>query len=247
MTATATPDGNWIRRFHPAPEAAHRLVFLPHAGSSASFFFPASRALSPALDVLAVQYPGRQDRYAEPCVGDLDEMADLVTAALLPWTDRPLAVFGHSYGATLGFEVARRLEDAGVVPLGLYASGRRSPADQRDEAVHLLGDDGLIKSMKLLAGDELEMPDEELLQMILPAVRADYKAVETYRYRPGPPLAAPIIALTGDADPRVSPAEAEQWAQHTSGGCAVRVFEGGHFYLVRHLPRILDQLRAELA
>jgi pyochelin biosynthesis protein PchC len=108
----------------------------------------------------------------------------------------------------------------------------------------LLGDDILLKTMKLLAGDELEIPDDELLRMTLSAVRSDYKAVETYRYRPGPPLATPIVALTGDNDPRVTPAEAELWAQYTSATCELRVFEGGHFYLVHHLEQIIELLRS---
>lgn len=239
------PSSAWIRRFHPAPEAGKRLVFLPHAGSSASFFFPVSRALSPSVDVLAVQYPGRQDRRAEACVDDLDTMADLITAELLPWTDRPLGLFGHSLGAALAFEVARRLERGGVVPLTVFVSGRRAPADLREESAHLLDDDSLIKTMKLLAGTELEVPDEELLRVALPAVRSDYKAVETYRYRPGPPLSSPMVALTGADDPKVTPEEAGRWSRYTTGTFDLEVFDGGHFYLVKHLTRIVELLRKE--
>ncbi len=238
------PSSPWIRRFHPAPESRHRLVFFPHAGSSASFFFPASRALAPSMDVLAVQYPGRQDRRSEACVDDMDVLADLVAAELLPWADRPLGLFGHSLGATLAFEVARKLEHAGAELRGLFVSGRRAPAGQRGEGLHLLDDEALIKAMKLLAGNELEIPDDdELLRSALPAVRSDYKALETYCYRPGPLLASPIGAMTGDNDPKVTPGEAEAWAQYTTGTFELRVFEGAHFYLVRHMEKINEFLR----
>ncbi|MFE0330979.1 thioesterase II family protein [Streptomyces sp. NPDC058960] len=243
---TQAPPSSWIRRFHPAPAAAGRLVLLPHAGGSASFFFPFSRALSPTVDVLAVQYPGRQDRRGERCVDDMDALADLVAAELLPWTDRPTALFGHSLGAVLAFETARRLQSRGIEPLRLFVSGRRAPADQRQESVHLLGDDALLKAVKLLAGSELPMPDDELLRLALPAIRGDYKAVETYRYRPGPPLSVPVVALTGDKDPKVNPAEAGRWSRYTTGPFELQVFDGGHFYLVEHLDRITGLLREAL-
>ena len=93
---TATNVGSWVRRFHTAADTAVRLVCFPHAGGSATWYFPLSRALSPETEVLAVQYPGRQDRRAEPCVDDLDRLADLVAHELRGWTDRPFALFGHT-------------------------------------------------------------------------------------------------------------------------------------------------------
>ncbi|MFF2330065.1 MULTISPECIES: thioesterase II family protein [unclassified Streptomyces] len=127
----------WLRRFHPAPDRAVRPVCLPHAGGAASFFFPLSRALSADLDVLAVQYPGRQDRWQEKGVESLDELARQVYESIAPLADRPLALFGHSMGATLAFEVARLLEQrAGGrtgVPVRLGAPGTL-PAPRRDRA-----------------------------------------------------------------------------------------------------------------
>ncbi|MFD8913599.1 thioesterase II family protein [Streptomyces sp. NPDC059575] len=243
---TQAPTSAWIRRFHPAPAAGTRLVLLPHAGGSASFFFPLSRALAPTVDVLAVQYPGRQDRRNEACVDDLGTLADLVTAELLPWTDRPLALFGHSLGAVLAYEVARRLEERGTVPLKLYVSGRGEPDGRRGEQVHLLDDDALVKTMTLLAGTELEVPDEELLRLTLPSLRSDHKAIESYRHRPGPPLKTPVVALTGDRDPKVTPEDAGRWSRYTTGAFDLRVFDGGHFYLVRQLDGVADAVRETL-
>lgn len=238
----------WIRRFHPAPGAGARLVCFPHAGGSASFYFPVSRALSPGLDVLAVQYPGRQDRRTEPCVDDLRRLADLAAEELLPWADRPLALFGHSLGATLAFEVALRLEAAGTTPLGLFASGRRAPSRAREERVHLHDDEGLIANLKRMSGTDAQVfADDEILRMILPAVRSDYRAAETYRYRPGPALHCPVLALTGDDDPEVTLDEARAWAGHTAGRFALRVFSGGHFYLTRHAAEVTGLLADTVA
>ncbi|RSM82626.1 thioesterase [Amycolatopsis sp. WAC 01375] len=247
MRASDTTASPWIRRFAPAPDAAVRLVCLPHAGGSAPFYLPVARALAPEVDVLAVQYPGRQDRRGETCVDDLGVLADLVAEQLRPWLDRPFALFGHSLGATLGFEVARRLAADDMVPLALFASARRAPSCHRDERVHLADDDDVIAEMRLLSGTSPEvLADEEILRMALPAIRADYRAIETYRYPAGPGLTCPVVVLTGDDDPQVTIAEAEAWRGHTTGPFTMRVFPGGHFYLTGHVAAVLDQVSESL-
>ncbi|MFJ7196715.1 MULTISPECIES: thioesterase II family protein [unclassified Streptomyces] len=246
-TDESRETGAWIRRFHPAPEARSRLVCFPHAGGSATYYFSVSRALSPAMDVLAIQYPGRQDRRNEPCIEDIETLADKAVEELAPWGDVPLTLFGHSMGATLAFEVARRLEAAGTRPECVYASGRRAPSRVRDETVHLADDDQLIADIGRLSGtDSAVLGDPEILRMILPAVRSDYKAAETYRYRPGLPLASPVVALVGDDDPQVTVDEADSWRDHTTGPFDLRVFPGGHFFLDQHVPAILDLIRGRL-
>ncbi|MEU7145746.1 alpha/beta fold hydrolase [Nocardia sp. NPDC046473] len=232
----------WVRRYHPASAAEVRLACLPHAGGSASFYFPMSKVLSPVAEVLAVQYPGRQDRRKEPCIADLAELADLVAERLRPWAaDRPLAIFGHSMGATLGFEVAQRLQDAGVPPLMLFASGRRAPSRHREETVHLRDDDGLLVEIRALSGTEQQLPDDdELFRAMLPAIRGDYRAIERYRYQPRPPLHIPIRALLGTSDPRVDLAEARAWQEHTTGGFDLHAFPGGHFYLNAQAAQVID-------
>ncbi len=242
MTTSAEDNSLWIRRFHPRPDSEARLVCLPHAGGSASFFFPMSAAVSPSLDVLSVQYPGRQDRRAEPCVASIQELADRISVQLLPWTDRPLMIFGHSMGATIGFEVASRLErEHGVVLAGLFASGRRAPSRKRHETVHQRDDRGIIAELQQLSGTNSKiMGDEEMLRMVLPAIRADYRAAETYTYEPRPKLHCPIVGLVGDDDPKVTLEEARAWSEHTEGGFDLQVFPGGHFYLASHQSEIVN-------
>jgi surfactin synthase thioesterase subunit len=241
-------SGSWIRRYHPAPESPTRLVLLPHAGGSASFYVPFSKALSAHTDVLCVQYPGRQDRLAEHCIDDLVELADEVFTELLPWLDRPIVLCGHSFGATVGFEVARRLEhDKGLVPRSLVVSGRRAPADVWDDGVHRRDDDGILAELMALSGtDERVLRNPELRRMILPALRADYRAAETYVYAPGPPLSCPVTALIGDADPKVSVADARRWAGYTTGPFALEVFPGGHFYLAEQRRGVVSSIARSL-
>ncbi|GAB1511631.1 thioesterase II family protein [Actinophytocola sp. KF-1] len=235
----------WVRRFHPADDAATRLICLSHAGGSASYFFGVSRALAPEIDVLAVQYPGRQDRLREPCLRSIHDLADGLLPAVLPLADRPLTIFGHSLGATLGYELARRLEQSGVIPTALFASGRPAPHRTRLERTHLRDDAGLLAAMKALGGTEAALlDDEDVRAMVMPAIRGDYVAAETYVHRPGSPLRCPIYALTGDNDPKVTVAEAEAWREHTSAEFELTVFPGGHFYLNDVVPDILGKLRA---
>ena len=230
------PFDLWFRRFRPAPGSQAQLFCLPHAGGSASFFAPFARLLAPSVEVVAVQYPGRQDRRAEPLIEDLHELADQVSGLLVSYLDRapgrPFALFGHSLGAALAFEVVRRLEAAGLRPAGLIASGRRSPLVHREEDVHTRDDDGLLAEMRRLSGTEMELLDDaEFLQLILPVMRNDYRAIERYRYAGDGPVRTPISVLVGDADPRVSRSDAEAWQGLTSGSFHLRSFPGGHFYL----------------
>jgi surfactin synthase thioesterase subunit len=239
----------WVRRFDPAPDAPARLVCLPHAGGSASFFFPVAKALSPAVEVLAVQYPGRQERRHEPPVDNIPDLADQILEALRHLDDRPLALFGHSMGATLAYEVALRMRDLGLpAPVHLFASGRRAPSRYRDERVHELSDERIVAELRTLSGTNAAMlADPEVLAMILPAIRSDYRAVESYRHDPARTLDCPLTVLTGDSDPRVSLEEARAWAEHTTGPTELEVLPGGHFFLVDRFDQVLAILTRTLA
>ncbi|MEY9969558.1 pyochelin biosynthetic protein PchC [Streptacidiphilus sp. MAP12-16] len=248
MTAPSSTEYDlWIRRFHQAPDSKVRLLCLPHAGGSASFYHPVSAALSPGIEVLAVQYPGRQDRRSEPSVDSIGELADLVHRMVRPLDDRPLAIFGHSMGAVLGFELARRLEADGQPPAVLFASGRRGPGTYREEFVHRRDDDGVVAELKTLSGTNTALlGDEEILRMILPAIRNDYRAIETYRREPGGPLSIPIVTLIGDDDPKSTVDEARAWSDETTGDFSIRVFPGGHFYLAAHQKAVLAEITERL-
>ena len=252
MTVTRRrPHALWLRSRGSVPTAATRLICFPHAGGTAGYYLPLLQGLQPQVEVLAVQYPGRQDRMAEPAVEDLRHLADLIADQLLGLmaeeTDGagplPYAFLGHSYGATVAYEVALRLAgSAGPGPAALYASGSTAPSRRRPHRP-LPDGDALVADLRELGGtfpDLLAHPD--LLELVLPPLRADYAALAGYAFRPGPVLGVPIWALIGDSDPRVTPSEACDWRSHTTGAFELRIFRGGHFYLADHQERLLRLL-----
>ncbi|MFI9154904.1 thioesterase II family protein [Streptomyces sp. NPDC053367] len=242
MALPATDESLWLRRFHPRPQAEISLVCLPHAGGAASFYHPLSELLPPHVEALAVQYPGRQDRRRDPFIESVPELAREIFTVLRPRLDRPIALFGHSMGASVGFELARLLEgERDTVPVAFFASGRPAPSRHRSNDIHRLDDDGIIAELQRVSGTDARiLGDAELLRVALPAIRADYKAAETYQYRPGPRLRCDIVALTGDRDERVEVDEVASWQAHTSGSFRLRVFPGGHFYLGEQRAAVAD-------
>ncbi len=242
---TAGQD-RWLRRFHSCSVDARQLFCFPHAGGSATYYFPFSKDLAPGVEVLAVQYPGRQDRRHEPLIDGIPELADRVADVLAGVIVPPFAFFGHSMGAIVAFEAALRLRDnLGVSPTWLFASGRRAPSTKRPTPA--LDDTSVISEMRRLGGtDPRFFGDEELLMSILPVTRNDYHAVRDYTWEPGVPLACPITALIGDSDPQSTIEEAAAWAEHTTGVFEQRVFPGGHFFLDQHRADVIDAISVAL-
>ncbi|MFF1716844.1 thioesterase II family protein [Streptomyces sp. NPDC058268] len=220
---------------------------FPHAGGSATYYHPLAQApqLMEGAEVLAVQYPGRQDRRKEPFVDSVPLLADHIAAALGPFTGRPLVFFGHSMGATIAYEVACRLgaRQPASGPSWLIASGRRAPSRFRLGTVHRRTDAEIVEELRRVGGtDPAFLDDRELLATIIPVIRNDYRAIEGYRWTPSPPLTCPITALVGNQDPQTTRDEAAAWEQHTSGAFELREFAGGHFYLDFHRRGVADCL-----
>jgi surfactin synthase thioesterase subunit len=238
----------WLRRLRAVEVPALRLVCFPHAGGTAVFYRRWRDELPPGIELYAVQYPGRLDRIAEPCIDDMDTMADAVTAAVTPLLDRPLALFGHSLGSVVAYEVARRLGERRLgLPVRLFVSGRAAPDRARPGNKHLASDDILWDELRRLNGTRPEVfNDRALRDAFLPALRSDYRLVEGYKPRPGPPLSCPLSVLLGDRDVECTVAQAQSWGALTRADFTVRVFTGDHFYLSGQEPAVVGEVIRQL-
>lgn len=237
-----------LRAFHEANDTASRLVCFPHAGSFAAYFFPLSRALAPDHEVLGVQYPGRLDRSEEPAAEDIGTLADEFAALIAEDPHPAPALFGHSMGALVAFETAKRLErHHGITPPALIVSGMRAPSRPRRRPRDWDREDVLLDEMRLLSGtSQAVMENAELRDLFLPVLRSDFHAVSSY---PGDTtvLSCPVTTLTGDEDPVVTPEGMRHWSDHTSSTFTAHAFPGDHFYLIGFPRPVTEAVRGALS
>jgi len=236
----------WIAHARPSPAARLRLFCFPYAGGNAGTYRSWGERLPAGVEVLPVELPGRASRFREPLCRGAAEVVAQAAGALAPYLDRPYAFFGHSMGSLIAFEFARQLRDRGLgEPLYLFASARRAPQQpSREEPVYNLPDPQLLDKLRDLNGTPEEaLQHPELMQMMLPLLRADFQISDTYDFREAPPLTCPLTAFGGLGDVDVARDDLEAWGEHTKGRFTVRMFPGDHFFL-NHEPDRSDLLRA---
>ncbi|WP_433665924.1 thioesterase II family protein [Nocardia sp. CA-136227] len=225
----------WTRRMRAGKPGQPTLVCFPPAGGAAGGWRALANHIVDGVAVYAIQYPGRRDRIGEAPIGSLTELADQVAEALEPLLGAELAFFGHSMGATVAFETALRLEARGRRLSPFFVSGRTAPSEPPPDKTIETDDATLITEMERLANDPRSVAvlrtDAALAAAVLPSVRNDYHAIESYVHIPGEPLNCPIVGLTGADDPVVSPVQLERWRAHTTGAFELHIFPGSHFYL----------------
>jgi len=235
----------WLRSWRAAEPAVARLVIFPHAGGAASFYRVFGQEFPSGVDLRVVQYPGREDRLNERFASSLFDLADAVAAALATLPALPLLLFGHSMGAVLAYEVALRLECGPASDLRhLFVSGRRAPRQRPGGSVHRRDDEGLLAELATLGGtpDALLQQHPELRALVLPAVRDDYRLIETYTAKAEAALACPLSACNGEAD--ADAGDMAGWAEHTRASCSIHLFPGGHFYLLAQRHELVRMMVA---
>jgi surfactin synthase thioesterase subunit len=235
----------WIRQFHtPAEPDSPALLVFPHAGAGASAYREFSKALSAHFDVIVFQYPGRQDRAAEPLLGTLPEIAAgaFDEFAASEHNRGPIVTFGHSMGALVAFEFVRLAEGAGIEVRHLNIAATVAPHLAAAKPSHPEDDEALLTHLSALDGtDAGVMANRELMMRTLPVVKADFAAVDAYSCSEAVKVAAPIHAMGGEHDPLITLADLYGWGKHTES-IKVTMFDGGHFFVNQHLEAVAELL-----
>jgi medium-chain acyl-[acyl-carrier-protein] hydrolase len=211
------------------------LVTLPHAGGAASVYRSWSAWLPPEVDICLAHLPGRERRIGEPAHNRIESLVGELADHLRLVVDRPYVLFGHSMGAIVAYELTRALAPRGFrPPAGLIVSGQRAPHRPDDSShIHHLPDADFLGALRELGGTPSEVFEHpELIELLLPTLRADFAAIETYEWVPGPPLEIPIVAFAGDRDEVIDPDDVAGWAEQTTAPIIVERFDGGHFFVL---------------
>jgi medium-chain acyl-[acyl-carrier-protein] hydrolase len=241
----------WVLRSRRPLPGRVRLFCLPYAGGSASAYRAWEDGLPADLEASPVQLPGRGARFREPSFRRLGELVPALADGLAPLLDRPFALFGHSMGAVVAFELVRELRRRGApAPVLLAVSGRQAPRRPEPEPpfAHLPDAEFLEEVRRRYDGIPPEvLAERELLHLLLPALRADVEALEGYVYRADAPLACAISCFGGEDDPHVTVADLEAWRDETSARVTVRRFPGGHFFVESARGEVLGALAGDLA
>jgi surfactin synthase thioesterase subunit len=230
----------WVKRF-PADGTGAAVIF-PHAGGAAAAYRTLAMALSGrGVDTYIVQYPQRADRLAHPAAGTLEDLAaELFDAG--PW-DRvaPLRLFGHCMGSLVAFEFAKIAERRGVEVAQLWASAGQAPSTVAGSAPAPTTERELLADIVDLGGtDPRLLADEDFLELLLPAVRADYQAFNRYACGADVRIRADIHAVGGDKDHRVAEELLRRWEIHTDAVFTMTLLDGGHFYIDDHIDTVAE-------
>ena len=241
----------WLVRVQAADRPGMRLICVPYAGVGAAVYRPWRGAFSAEIEVLALQMPGRENRLGEAPFSRLEPLVATASAAIRPYLDVPFAVFGHSVGGLIAFELARHLRATeGLEPVHLFVSGRRAPhlAPRHSAIAHLPDSEFVSEVNRRYGGIPLELLSEpELLALFLPGLKADVALFEGYRYESREPLTCPMSVFGGVQDAEATPADLAGWRQLTSGAFGVRMFPGGHFFLRSAHADVVRQVATDLA
>jgi medium-chain acyl-[acyl-carrier-protein] hydrolase len=241
----------WVLCPRPNPQATVRLFCFPYAGVGPSVYRPWLTALPAHIEARFVQLPGRESRWREPALTRVADIVDRLTTSLLPHLHEPFAFYGHSLGALLSFEVTRRLRAAGApMPRHLFLAAHRAPhLPNPHPEMRQLPDAAFVAELRRrydgIPQSVLDNP--ELLELMLPCLRADFTAYETYQYRAEAPLECPISAFGGDQDVYVRTHEVAGWREQTGARFRMRVVAGNHFFLQDRRDLVIAALAEDLS
>lgn len=227
-----------------------RLFCLPYAGGSARVFLDWRTELPSFVDVRPLELPGRGLRFSEQPLDRLEPVVADLMATVADESDLPFAIFGYSLGALLGFELAWRLaQERGIAPMHLLVAAARAPIWPRPlNQLCDLPDARLLEGLRMMNGTPRELLEHrQLMEIMLPVVRADFAVAERYQYRPGPLPSCPVTAFCGSADPVVSREAMGAWAECTTSAFALHELPGDHFFLRSARRPLLNKIAETLS
>jgi medium-chain acyl-[acyl-carrier-protein] hydrolase len=242
-------SNSWVTCPKPNPHASLRLFCFPYAGGSAFNFRGWADQLPATVELCLIELPGRGLRMKEKPFTRMLPLVQAIAQALLPHLDKPFIFFGHSMGGLISFELARLLpRDYGLSPVHLFVSGRRAPQiPAPDSPIHALPDPAFLEKLRRLNGTpEAVLKSGELMQLLIPTLRADFAVLETYIYAPGPTLDCPITAFGGLQDREVNCDDLEAWREQTNAAFSLQMFRGNHFFLHSAQSLVLQSLCRKL-
>ncbi|MCX4091632.1 thioesterase II family protein [Nocardia sp. alder85J] len=242
-------DRRWFKRFGRTDDRARIRVFCwHHAGGTAAQYRAWPRLLPPEVEPIAVQLPGRADRFAEPAIDRMTLLVDEFAEVVEPALDRPYALFGTSMGARVARAVAYELRERGLPPpQRLYVACDPAPDTDRGDWPWENRDDGLIGYLREMGGTPPEVLDQpELLRALLPPLRADLTVISTDDFRPDQPLDLPIVGFAGVADPVGTPELMARWSTETTAGFELHRLPCGHFLAADAEAQVIRTIVREL-
>lgn len=240
----------WLVFPKPNPHASLRLFSFPYAGGSTLIFRKWRDALPSSVELCSIELPGRSTRLREPPFTAIGPLVEAIAQAISPYMDKPFAFFGHSMGAMISFELSRYLRRRQqAIPAHLFISGRRAPQIPDDEPpTYNLPEPEFIEELRRLNGTPREILEHpELMQLIMPLLRADFAVCQTYTYTPEPPLSCPISVFGGLQDYPVTRSNLEAWREQTTAAFSLRMLPGDHFFLQTAAPTFMRTLAEDLS
>jgi len=242
----STKFNQWVTCPFPQPEAELRLFCLPFAGGGASIYRGWGKLLGSTVEVCPIQLPGRENRFSEPAFKNVQALAQALANQLQLYSNKPFAIYGHSMGALIAFELTRVLQSNGMeMPEVLMLGAHRAAHLPRTrETLYTLDDKTFIERLQRFGGfPEEVLASEELLQFLLPTLKADFTLCDTYTYTDDLPLNCPIHVFAGVSDPEAPPAVMDSWRKHSSVDTHMHTFQAGHFFIRTDLDLVIDTLK----
>ncbi len=231
----------------PKPGAALRLLCFPHAGGGPTAFFPWIALLAPEIECVSVQYPGRGQRFRDKPLTSISDLVSEIVGRMAGIADKPFALYGHSFGGLVAFELARSLRRLGSpAPVHLFVGASRPPhMGPLRPTIHALSEDEFVEAVQDRYGGipAAIYQDREVLNLFMAPMRADFTAYELYQPMPEAPISVPITAFSATGDHVATPSGMREWARHTAAAFDLEILPGGHFFPPSSIASIVQRIR----